>query len=195
MVVNPIMHVESIIGKMENVWHNWKPANKWASNQNGEHWSEKLSKGNHGHSKGWERFQVVQNVLKARHAPAHPQSDRKMDELKMPRGNFFTSRAPSGWYWQPNKRLHFAGLILGLFEWNCYFGGSALIQSACFQAAVFMRSPDSLASHPPKARETTTKKAAAARTASWATDGGTDRGGAAGDPRRPQSPEGLTLTR
>lgn len=89
----------------------------------------------------------------------------------------------------------FAGLILGLFEWNCYFGGSALIQSACFQAAVFMRSPDSLASHPPKARETTTKKAAAARTASWATDGGTDRGGAAGDPRRPQSPEGLTLTR
>lgn len=43
--------------------------------------------------------------------------------------------------------------------------------TAVFQVVVFMRSRGSLASRPPKARETTTKKAAAALTASWATAG------------------------
>lgn len=40
-----------------------------------------------------------------------------------------------------------------------------------FQVVVYMRNRGSLVSLPPKARETTTKKAAAALTASWATAG------------------------
>lgn len=48
-----------------------------------------------------------------------------------------------------------------------------------FQAAVFMRSPDSLESRPPKAREMRMTKGVEVLTASWVTGGeATDRGGA-----------------
>lgn len=59
----------------------------------------------------------------------------------------------------------------------------------CFQAAVFMRNPDSLESLPPRVRATrTTTKAAAAPTASWATAGeAMDREGRA-KARAPQTP-------
>lgn len=62
-------------------------------------------------------------------------------------------------------------------------------------AAVFMRSPGSSESRPPKARETKrTTKAAAAHTVSWATAGeAMDRGGAAG-PQCPQTLGGRTPT-
>lgn len=59
-----------------------------------------------------------------------------------------------------------------------------------FQAAVFMRSPDSSESPPLKARETMTMKGVAALTASWATAGeAMDREGV-GVPQCPRTPEG-----
>lgn len=55
-------------------------------------------------------------------------------------------------------------------------------------AAVFMRSPGSSESHPPKAREKTMTKGVAALTVSWVTAGEImDRGGAGG----PQCPQTL----
>lgn len=63
-----------------------------------------------------------------------------------------------------------------------------------FQAAAFTRSPDSLESLPPRARETTTTKAAAALTASWATAGeAMDRRGVGGQ-QYPQTLGGRTRT-
>lgn len=61
-------------------------------------------------------------------------------------------------------------------------------------AAVFMRSPDSLESRPPKAREKMMMKGAAVHTVSWATAGeAMDRGGV-GAPQCPQTLEGRTPT-
>lgn len=57
-----------------------------------------------------------------------------------------------------------------------------------------MRSPNSLESRPLRAREKTTKKAAAVLTASWATAGEAMDREAPGGPRRPQTPEGHTPT-
>lgn len=63
-----------------------------------------------------------------------------------------------------------------------------------FQAAAFTRSPDSLENLPPRARETTTTKAAAALTVSWATAGeAMDRRGAGGL-QYPQTLGGRTRT-
>lgn len=66
-----------------------------------------------------------------------------------------------------------------------------------FQAAVFMRSPDSLESRPLKAREmmmVMMMKGAAVLTVSWATAGeALDRGGVQG-PQCPQTPEAHTPT-
>lgn len=61
-------------------------------------------------------------------------------------------------------------------------------------AAVFMRSPDNLESHPLKARETRMKRAVAVLTAFWATAGeAMDREGAE-RPQCPQTLEGHTPT-
>lgn len=63
-----------------------------------------------------------------------------------------------------------------------------------FQAAAFTRSPDSLENLPPRARETTTTKAAAALTVSWATAGeAMDRRGVGGL-QYPQTLGGRTHT-
>lgn len=63
-----------------------------------------------------------------------------------------------------------------------------------FQVAVFMRSHDSLASRPLKARETTTMKGVAVLTVSWATAGETTDRGEVGVPQCPQTLEGPTPT-
>lgn len=63
-----------------------------------------------------------------------------------------------------------------------------------FQAAAFTRNPDSLENLPPRARETTTTKAAAALTVSWATAGeAMDRQGVGGQ-QYPQTLGGHTRT-
>lgn len=77
---------------------------------------------------------------------------------------------------------------------RCRSPRSILIMYVVFQAAVFMRSLDSLESHPLKARETMMKKGVAVLTVSWATAGeAMDREGP-GEPQCPQTLEGHTPT-
>lgn len=72
--------------------------------------------------------------------------------------------------------------------------GSILTLCIVFQAAVFMRSPDSLENRPLKVRERMMMKAVAVLIVSWATAGeAMDRGGVEG-PQCPQTLEAHTHT-